>query len=29
SKDYETNIESSTAMIHIAMTKLMLRRIPN
>ena len=29
SKDYETNIESSTAMIHIAMTKLMLRRITN
>ncbi len=26
SKDYETTIESSTAMIHIAMTRLMLKR---
>lgn len=27
SKDYETQTESSVAMIHIAMTRLMLRRI--
>ena len=26
SKDYETTVESSTAMIHIAMTRLMLKR---
>jgi len=26
SKDYETNVESSTAIIHIAMTRLMLKR---
>ncbi|MBL7164327.1 MAG: IS5/IS1182 family transposase, partial [Anaerolineales bacterium] len=27
SKDYEVSIESSTAMIYIAMTRLMLKRL--
>jgi len=27
SKDYETTVESATAMIHIAMTRLMLKRL--